>query len=362
MGWKSKQRDDKSRDKSGLESKKGKKKIPQTQEDVLVADVQIVGTRREPDPKRVKTLAASISMVGLRTPITVRRIEKERDGVNTTVLALVAGGYRLEAFKALERKRIPAFVIEGDKSDARVLQLTENLYRADLTALQRAEDLAELIELVHAEKGGQLAQPGGKQPHDRGVSRAAKALGFSRRAVRRSRQIANITVEAKVKAIEAGFDKKQSMLLTIADLEGAEAQLAKIDEMIKASTSGSKTSSGKTKSKKKASDEAASDSDQDDASPPIVPESGDQSDSEQQDDDLADWDDSEEEEPPHDRSDSEQQDSDDLADWDTSEEEEQLFSALKTAWDTASQSVRKRFVKKVLNLDLDQIDNAIWTA
>jgi ParB-like chromosome segregation protein Spo0J len=67
-------------------------------------------------------------MVELRTPITVRRIEKERDGVSTTVLALVAGGYRLEAFKSLELKRIPAFVIEGDKSEARILQLIENLY------------------------------------------------------------------------------------------------------------------------------------------------------------------------------------------------------------------------------------------
>jgi len=86
---------------------------------------------------------------------------KERDGVSTTVLALVAGGYRLEAFKSLELKRIPAFVIEGDKSDARILQLIENLYRADLTALQHAEDLAELIGIVQTDKGGQVAHPGG---------------------------------------------------------------------------------------------------------------------------------------------------------------------------------------------------------
>jgi hypothetical protein len=37
-----------------------------------------------------------------------------------------------------------------------------------------------------------------------------KALGFSRSEVRRSLQIANITVEAKAKAVEVGFDKKQS--------------------------------------------------------------------------------------------------------------------------------------------------------
>jgi ParB family transcriptional regulator, chromosome partitioning protein len=345
MGWNLRKRRRKNKDRSSFESRKKIKTIPQTREDVLVEDVQIIGKRRECDPEKVKTLAASISMAGLRTPITVRRIEKERDGVSTTVLALVAGGYRLEAFKSLGLKRIAAFVIEGDKRDARILQLIENLYRAELTALQHAEDLAELIELVQADKGGQLAQAGGKQPHDRGVSRAAKALGFSRREVRRSLQIAKITVEAKAKAVEVGFDKKQSRLLTIAKEEGAEAQLAKIDEMTEARSSGSKTSpssktkakSSKTKAKKTASNDAVDASDQDTGSPPMVPEPGDQSDSEQQ-------------------------DSDDLADVDDGKEKERLFSALKAAWDTAPQSVRKRFVKKVLHLDLDQIDDEIWTA
>jgi ParB/RepB/Spo0J family partition protein len=359
MVWKSKTRRRKTKDKSLVESKKEMKNISQAEEDVLVEDVQIVGKRRELDPKKVKALAASISMVGLRTPITVRRIEKERDG---TVLTLVAGGYRLEAFKSLGLKHIPAFVIEGDKRDARILQLIENLYRAELTALQHAEDLAELIELVQTDKGGQLAHPGGKQPHDRGVSRAARALGFSRREVRRALQIANITVEAKAKAIEVGFDKKQSNLLAIAEQEGAEAQLAKIDEMTKAKASGSKApQSSKTKAKKKASNEPAEASDEDTGSPPIVPEPGDQSESEEQDsDDLDDWNNSEEE--PGVQSEQEEQDSDDLTDSDDSEEEERLFSALNAAWDTAPQSVRKRFVKNVLHLPFDQIDDEIWAA
>ena len=245
---------------------------------MLVENVQIIGKRRKRDPEKVKTLAASISMVGLRTPITVRRIEKERDGDSkTSTIPLVAGHYRLEAFKSLGIKRIPAFVIESDKSDAKILQLIENLYRAELTALQHAEDLAELVQLVQADKGGQLAHPGGNQPHDRGVSRAAKVLGFSRREVRRSLQIASVTIEAKAKAIEVGFDKNQSILLTIAKEEGVEAQLGKIDEMTKARTSGFKASpSIKTKANKKASKETAEASNQDNGSPPIVPESGDQ--------------------------------------------------------------------------------------
>ena len=101
MGWKFRKRRRTTKDKSLFTRKKEIKNIPQTQEDLLVEDVRITGKQRERDPKKVKTLAASISMVGLRTPITVRRIAKERDGVSTTVLSLVAGGYRLEAFKSL---------------------------------------------------------------------------------------------------------------------------------------------------------------------------------------------------------------------------------------------------------------------
>lgn len=131
--------------------------------------------------------------------------------------------------------------------------------------------------------------------------------------------------------------------MTIARKEGAKAQLAKIDEMTKAKASGSKApASSKTKAKKKTLKGAAETSDQDAGSPPIVPKDDDQSDTEQQDSDPADADDSEE--------------------VDDSEEEERLFFDLKVAWDTAPQSVRKRFVKEVLHLDLGQIDDDIWTA
>ena len=349
MGRKSKEHSRNAKNKSSSERKKKIKSIPQTQENVRVKDVQIIDKRRELDPKKVEALAASILMVGLRTPITVKRLEEECDGVSITVLAFVAGGYRLEAFKSLQRSRIPAFVIEGDQNDARILQLTENLYRTDLTALQHAEDLAALVELVQTDKGGQVAHPGGKQPHDRGINRAAKKLGFSPRKVRRSINIANITVEAKAKAIEVGFDKKQSRLLVIAKEEGVEAQLAKIAEMTKARASGFKASpSSRTKANKKtSSNEAAEASEQDNDSPAIVPEPG-----------HPDWE--------QEDSDSEQQESDDLADVDhseddDSEEEGRLFSSLKAAWDTAPQSVRKRFVKEVLLLDLDQVGDEIWT-
>ena len=200
-----------------------------TLEKIAVEDVEVIGKHREVDPEKVESLAASMAKIGLRTPITVRRIEK---ALGTTVFALVAGRHRLEAARSLGWEHIDAFIMEGNDNDARIWQLMENLYRADLTPLQRAEHVVELIQLVRdGEKGTQAAHPGGQQPHDRGISRASRTLGFTREEVRRSKAIAGISPEAKAKAKEHGLDKNQSALLEIATEDAADGQLAKIEEI-----------------------------------------------------------------------------------------------------------------------------------
>jgi ParB-like chromosome segregation protein Spo0J len=171
-------------------------------ERILVEDVQVISKHhREVDGRKVASLAASMAKIGLRTPITVRRIEKDLD----TKIFLGAGLYRLEAAKKLGWEYIDAFVMEGTKADARMWQLMENLYRADLTALQRAEHVTELVQgILQGVEGVQVAPPGGAQPHDRGIKKAAKALGFTRDEVRRSLKIDGISEAAKTKAKELG--------------------------------------------------------------------------------------------------------------------------------------------------------------
>jgi ParB-like chromosome segregation protein Spo0J len=256
----------------------------------------------------------------------VRRIKK---GFGTTAFALVAGVHRLEAAKALGWEHIDAFVMEGTETDARIWQLMENLYRAELTPLQRAEHVAELIQLVKdGEKGVQVAQFGGQQPHDRGISRAARILGFTREEVRRSQAIAGISEEAKEKAKEKGLDKKQSALLKIAKENGSKAQLAKIEEIKESKpTSVPKAPSTGAANKKKTTNKATgaavkapsapdTGSGEDASGPPLVPEEH-------------------------------------FADLPASDENERLFASLKAAWDSAPQAVRKRFVTEVLGADIE---------
>jgi ParB-like chromosome segregation protein Spo0J len=314
----------------------GKPALP-TLERIAVEDVEVISKHRGVDPEKVKSLAASMAKIGLRTPITVRRIKK---GLGR-VLALVAGRHRLEAARTLGWQHIDAFIMEGNDNDARMWQLMENLYRADLTPLQRAEHVAELVQLVRGgEKGGQLAHPGGQQPHDRGISRAAKILGFTREEVRRSEAIAGISEEAKEKAKEKDLDKKQFALLKIAKEQGLEAQIAKIEEIetgksASASISKASSSTATEKSKKKPSGAKLEKSEEPNVaeaevanSPSIVSESED-SDSNSEYPALP-------------------------ASLDRSRgNDERLFTALKVAWDNAPRSVRKRFVTEVLNANLE---------
>jgi len=174
-----------------------------------------------------------MARVGLLAPIVVRRSRRKRGR-----LVLVAGLTRLTAAKKLCWVKIDVIVQQG-ASDARTSELMENLFRKRGTVLSRADDMAELAELLKAE-GVQLAPPaGGRQPHDKGLSKAAKALGVTREQLRRARLIASITPEGKRAARRAGFANNQQALLKIAK-EPPDKQVEKVRELKAASKPGAK--------------------------------------------------------------------------------------------------------------------------
>jgi ParB-like chromosome segregation protein Spo0J len=179
------------------------------QRPLMVDEIIVKDRRRSVDPAVVKRLAESIERLGLRHPISVRKYGDQH--------ILVAGLHRLEAIKKLGLPGIMANIRPFSVDEARMWEISENLHRAELTKLERSEHIEEWRKLSEQEaKGAQLAHPGGKQPHDEGVKKAAEALGVTRREVERSRDIANITPEAKEAAREAGIDDNQSKLLKVA--------------------------------------------------------------------------------------------------------------------------------------------------
>lgn len=106
----------------------------------------------------IDNLAASISEKGLVNPVTVRETLDGR-------YELIAGQRRLLAFRRLGRTAIPANVRDdlGD-ADATVLSLIENVQRADMHPL----DKAQAYEVIRTERGCAAGRQGnGRQSSDR---------------------------------------------------------------------------------------------------------------------------------------------------------------------------------------------------
>jgi ParB family chromosome partitioning protein len=191
---------------------------------VAIDQIVVEENRQTLNQDKINRLAESIAEIGLRTPVTVREI----NGKPT----LVTGQHRLEAAKKLGWSDIDAFIFKGDETDARLWELAENLFRKDLTVLERAVSINEWFKLVtEKRKAGQAAHPGGEQPHDKGISGAARDLKITREEVRRAAKIAGISSEAKLRVSEAGLADNQSALMRIAEEPAPEAQVKRVEEI-----------------------------------------------------------------------------------------------------------------------------------
>ena len=177
--------------------------------------IQLGDRLRQANAEAVASLQASMDKIGLRTPITVRMMDA--DAISEPML--VSGLHRLEAAKALGWQRIECFVVDHESDDeARMWEIAENLHRAELTALERSEHIAEWARL--SERVSQLATPsGGTQPNEKGVRKAARELGIGVNDAHRSVKVAGLTDEAKEAAREVGLDDNRSALLEAARVD-----------------------------------------------------------------------------------------------------------------------------------------------
>lgn len=181
-------------------------------------EIVIQNGRREVDPAVVKRLADSIDNVGLRHPITVRR---KGEGY-----LLVAGRHRMEACRKLGREHIQATIVNMTNAEARMWEIAENLHRAELTKLERSDQIAEWVKL--SSQVATKAETGGRP--ESGERRASRELGLDKDQVNRAVHIASLTPEAKEAAQNAGIDDNQSKLLEVAK-EAPERQVAKVYEL-----------------------------------------------------------------------------------------------------------------------------------
>jgi ParB-like chromosome segregation protein Spo0J len=160
----------------------------------------------------------------------------ERDGR----FVLVAGRNRIEALRLLGIPSVLVRCVDFDDVEARMWTISENLFRAELTVGQRADQVAEYARLANEKRdiqSGQVAQNESKREdgrghrHEGGDSRAARDLGISRDEVRRAKTIAALPEQTKQAAREIGLDDNQSALLKAARAPTPEAQIAVLAEI-----------------------------------------------------------------------------------------------------------------------------------
>jgi len=187
---------------------------------VALSDIYPSERARAVNAERAKELAASIKLLGLQTPISIRRVMRFVDGAQALRWQIVAGHHRYAAARALGWDDIEAREYDGDERDARLWEISENLHRADLTVLERDEHVAEWIALT----AGKLAQVAPVSERGRvegrgntgGVRAAARDLGVDRDDARRAQKVASLPEDAKQAARDVGLDDNRSALLAAA--------------------------------------------------------------------------------------------------------------------------------------------------
>lgn len=145
-------------------------------------------------------IQASIVEHGLINPITVRATPRA-----ARPYTLVAGAHRLRAYELADddwSREIEALVIEGDKDEAALVEITENLFRNELSALDRAMFVMSYRE-IWERKYGKIDPKGGRPRNSVNLteilaqeasagfsSHVAERLGLSVSAIERAQRIA----------------------------------------------------------------------------------------------------------------------------------------------------------------------------
>lgn len=112
--------------------------------------------RREFDEVRLQDLADSIKQYGVLQPLTVSRVEKEKEGGGLlTEYELIAGERRLRASILAGVSQVPVIIRTGDTAIMKLeLAIIENLQREDLNVVDRARAflrLASEFKFTHNE-------------------------------------------------------------------------------------------------------------------------------------------------------------------------------------------------------------------
>lgn len=191
-----------------------------------ISDIHIGERARPIDEDHAQAIAASMAERGQISPIMVRRTPAANKG--KTPLTLVAGGHRTRAALINGWQEVDAIVVSADAVESQLLELSENLFRNELSALDRAIFVMKFRELWE-EQNGKINPKGGrpsKQGQDAPVifaggrelaKRVQERFGFGPDTYKRAVRIGTQLHPALRQALRgSGGEDDQSLLLNLA--------------------------------------------------------------------------------------------------------------------------------------------------
>jgi ParB family chromosome partitioning protein len=103
---------------------------------IPLADIIVPERLRAVEEDHALAIQASIVEHGQINPITVRRTPPATKPFKT--FTLIAGAHRMRAMELLDLWEIEAVILDADRDEAQLLEISENLFRNELSALDRA--------------------------------------------------------------------------------------------------------------------------------------------------------------------------------------------------------------------------------
>ncbi|MCF1485048.1 chromosome partitioning protein ParB [Agrobacterium vitis] len=202
---------------------------------IPIDEIAVPERLRAVEEEHALAIAQSIVEHGLMNPITVRATPAAKGGKYT----LVAGAHRLRAYFLNDEPEIEAMIVDADKAEAQLLEITENLFRNELSVIDRAVFVQSYRD-VWEQKYGKIT-PGGDQKskvqdaplianrcnllqilEDEGASggfsaHVAERMGVSKDVVKRLNKIAQ-NISPKLRAALRGTPAadNQALLLKLA--------------------------------------------------------------------------------------------------------------------------------------------------
>lgn len=198
---------------------------------ISISSILVADRARPVDLEHAAAIAGSMVDRGLINPITVRATPAAQGG--KTPYTLVAGGHRLEAARMNGWEEIDAVVVSADAAEAQLIEISENLFRNDLSALDRAIFVMKFRE-IYEDKHGKIERGGDRKSkgHDGPLifspgkelsERVQERLGISERTYKRVTAIGQKLHPLLRSSLRGtAYENDQKQLLKLAGLPEAE--------------------------------------------------------------------------------------------------------------------------------------------